>query len=185
MDTDLNDRGREQAEAFYKAYKEIPFDKVYTSTLKRTHQTIEKFINKNIPWTQYPGLDELGWGIYEGLESNDEIRNEFARILSKWNSGELHHKFDRGESPLEVKERQLVVFEKLIEENDDQNILICMHGRALRLFLCLLTNKPLTEMDSFPHSNTTLYKVEYDGFEFHIVDFNNTDHLISLPISFE
>ncbi|HEY1011011.1 MAG TPA: histidine phosphatase family protein, partial [Daejeonella sp.] len=82
-----------------------------------------------------------------------------------------------GESPLEVKERQLTVLERLIEENDDQNILICMHGRALRLFLCLLLNKPLTEMETFPHSNTTLYKVEYDGSSFQIIDFNNTDHL--------
>ena len=185
MDTDLNDRGREQSEAFYQAYKDIPFDKVYTSTLKRTHQTVKQFIENNIPWTQYPGLDELGWGIYEGQESSEEIKTEFIRILGKWTSGELNYKFDRGESPLEVKERQLVVFEKLIEENEDQNILICMHGRALRLFLCLLTNKPLMEMDSFPHANTTLYKVEYDGSEFRIVSFNNTDHLNSLPISFE
>lgn len=185
MDTDLNEHGKEQSEAFYQAYKEIPFDKVYTSTLKRTHQTIKKFIDNKIPWTQYAGLDELGWGIYEGLESNDEIKTEFTKILGKWNAGELHHKFDRGESPLEVQERQLAVFEKLIEENEDQNILICMHGRALRLFLCLLTKKPLMEMDSFPHANTTLYKVEYDGSEFRIVSFNNTDHLDSLPISFE
>lgn len=185
MDTDLNNRGREQAEAFYQAYKHIPFDKIFTSTLKRTHQTIKKFSDTNIPWTQFPGLDELGWGVYEGLESNDHIKNEFANILEKWNSGELNHKFERGESPLEVKERQLMVLEKLIEENEDQNILICMHGRAMRLFLCLLTNKPLTEMDSFPHANTTLYKVEYDGSEFQIVSFNNTDHLTTLPISFE
>lgn len=185
MDTDLNNTGWEQAEAFYQTYKDVPFDKIYTSTLKRTHQTIKKFIDHNIPWIQFPGLDELGWGIYEGLESNEDIKKEFINILSKWNSGELHYKFERGESPLEVKERQLTVLEKLIEENDDQNILICMHGRALRLFLCLLTNKPLTEMDSFPHANTTLYKVEYDGLEFQIINFNNTDHLTSLPISFE
>lgn len=180
MDTNLNDRGRIQAEAFYQAYKHIPFDKVYTSTLKRTHQTVKKFIDSNIPWTQYPGLDELGWGIHEGLENNEHIKNEFINILQKWNSGELHHKFERGESPLEVKERQLIVLEKLIEENDDRNILICMHGRALRLFLCLLTDKPLSYMDSFPHYNTTLYKVEYDGKGFHILEFNNTDHLKSI-----
>ncbi|WP_411275293.1 histidine phosphatase family protein [Daejeonella sp.] len=185
MDTDLNGRGWDQAEAFYRIYRDIPFDKIYTSTLKRTHQTIKKFIDKDIPWIQFPGLDELGWGIYEGLESNDFIKNEFINILAKWNSGELNQKFERGESPLEVKERQLAVLEKLIEDNNDQNILICMHGRALRLFLCLLTNKPLTQMDSFPHANTTLYKVEYNGSEFHIVSFNDTDHLTFLPISFE
>ena len=177
MDTELNDKGREQAEAFYRAYKHIPFDKIYTSTLKRTHQTVQKFIDSNIPWTQYPGLDELGWGIHEGKESTKQIRSDFETITQNWRAGELHHKFEHGESPLEVKERQLIVLEKLIEENNDKNILICMHGRAMRLFLCLLTNKPLTEMDTFPHSNTTLYKVEYDGKEFHILDFNNTNHL--------
>jgi probable phosphoglycerate mutase len=185
MDTDLNNRGRAQAEAFYQAYKNVPFDKIYTSTLKRTHQTVRKFIDSNIPWTQYPGLDELGWGVYEGMETSDHIKDEFVNILGKWNSGELYHKFENGESPLEVKERQLTVLEKLIEENDDQNILICMHGRALRLFLCLLTNKPLSQMELFPHLNTTLYKVEYDGVQFHIVDFNNTDHLSSLTNDFE
>lgn len=177
MDTNLNEKGRVQSEAFYNAYKNIPFDKVYTSTLKRTHQTVQKFIALNIPWTQYPGLDELGWGVYEGKESNEQLRSDFHHITHQWKAGELHHKFERGESPLEVKERQLMVLEKLIEDNDDQNILICMHGRALRLFLCLLTNRPLSDMDSFPHSNTTLYKVGYDGKDFHILEFNNTGHL--------
>ncbi|WP_276362124.1 histidine phosphatase family protein [Daejeonella sp. H1SJ63] len=177
MDTSLNQKGKEQAEAFYRAYKHIPFDKIYTSTLKRTHQTVHKFIDSNIPWVQYPGLDELGWGIHEGKENTEMISVEFHELINKWRAGELHHKIERGESPLDVKERQLIVLEHLIEDNDDQNILICMHGRAMRLFLCLLTDRPLSEMDSFPHSNTTLYKVEFDGEKFHIVDFNNTSHL--------
>lgn len=177
MDTSLNEKGLEQAEAFYQAYKNIPFDKIYTSSLKRTQQTVQKFIDTNIPWVQYPGLDELGWGIHEGQENTEELTSHFHTLVTQWRSGELHNKFERGESPLEVKERQLIVLEHLIEENEDQNILICMHGRAMRLFLCLLTNRPLAEMDDFPHSNTTLYKLGYDGKEFHILEFNNTNHL--------
>lgn len=177
MDTDLNEVGKRQAEAFYRAYKHVPFDKIYTSTLKRTHQTVQKFIDAGIPWVQYTGLDELAWGIYEGQESTDDIKAAFRDILSAWKSGDLHLKFEQGESPLEVKERQLEVLEKIISGNDDRNILICMHGRALRLFLCTLTDSSLCEMERFPHENTTLYKVEYDGSKFHIIDFNNTDHL--------
>ena len=177
MDTDLNDFGRLQSEAFYQAYKHIPFDKIYSSTLKRTHQTISKFIDSGIPWTQFPGLDELAWGIYEGKESSQETRSAFRTMMQHWVAGDLDYKFENGESPLEVKARQLLILENLIEHNTDQNILICMHGRAMRLFLCLLTNIPLTGMDSFPHVNTTLYKVIYDGSDFGIVDFNNTDHL--------
>jgi probable phosphoglycerate mutase len=52
-----------------------------------------------------------------------------------------------------------------------------MHGRAMRLLLCLLTERPLTEMDSFPHQNLVLYKVNYDGKKFQITDFNNANHL--------
>lgn len=178
MNTDLNEKGREQAEAFYQKYKNIPFDKIYTSSLKRTHQTVRKFIDSNIPWTQYPGLDELGWGIHEGQKNTDELSAHLNKLVHQWKAGELHLKFEKGESPLDVKKRQLIVLEQLIEENEDQNILICMHGRAMRLFLCLLTNRPLEEMDSFPHSNTTLYKLAFDGLEFQIVDFNNTSHLI-------
>lgn len=177
MDTNLNELGVIQSEAFYAAYKSVPFDKIYTSTLKRTHQTVKHFIDAGIPWVQYPGLDELAWGIYEGKEATHETKDAYLAIIKRWTEGDLHEKFESGESPLDVKERQLQVLENLIEKNDDENILICMHGRAMRLFLCLLTDKPLTEMESFPHSNTTLYKVRYDGSGFSIIDFNNTNHL--------
>lgn len=177
MNTDLNELGKKQAEAFYQAYFHIPFDKIYTSTLKRTHQTVQRFIDKDIPWVQYAGLDEMAWGIYEGREATHETKNAYQKITQSWSSGNLHIKFENGESPLEVKERQLEVLEKIIETDDDSTILICMHGRAMRLFLCLLTELPLSEMDKFPHSNTALYKVRYDGSIFEIIDFNNTDHL--------
>ena len=178
MDTDLNEHGRKQAEAFYKAYKHVPFDKIYTSTLKRTHQTVAKFIADGIPWTQYPGLDELAWGIYEGQESTEDVKAVFENLIKSWSRGDLHLKFDQGESPLDVHKRQLAVLEKLIEKDDEsKNILICMHGRAMRLFMCLLMNRPLYDMDKFPHQNTTLYKLKYDGSKFEIIDFNNTDHL--------
>jgi len=177
MNTSLNEIGKKQADAFFEAYKNVPFDKIYTSTLKRTHQTVGKFIKLGIPWVQYAGLDELAWGIYEGKESTEEMRSAFLDMMSSWTKGDLHLKFEDGESPLELKERQLEVLEKLIEINNDKNILICMHGRAMRLFLCLLTNRPISDMDEFPHQNTTLYKLRFDGSKFTIVDFHNTDHL--------
>lgn len=177
MDTDLNDLGRSQAEAFYRHYKNIPFDHIYTSTLKRTHQTVHKFIELNIPWTQLPGLDEIGWGIYEGVESSEAVRQAFADMLGSWVAGSLTQKFDNGESPEEVKVRQLEAFKYILENKNTRNILVCMHGRAMRILLCVLLDKPLSDMEEFPHSNTTLYKLEYDGAKFLITEFNNTDHL--------
>src|SRR5690606_41388740 len=68
INSPLNAHGIRQAEAFYERYKEVPFDRIITSSLLRTHQTVDKFIASDIPWTQHAGLDEIRWGIYERSE---------------------------------------------------------------------------------------------------------------------
>ncbi len=99
------------------------------------------------------------------------------QIMRSWLDGNLDEKFEGGESPNEVKVRQQEAMKVIISHPEEKNVLICMHGRALRLLLCQLTSKPLTEMDTFPHQNLVLYKVIYDGEKFNIADFNNSDHL--------
>ncbi|RYE19700.1 MAG: histidine phosphatase family protein [Sphingobacteriaceae bacterium] len=177
MDTNLNETGRKQGEAFYKAYKNVAFDKIYTSVLKRTHQTVKQFIDSDIAWEQLSGLDEMAWGDYEGKAVSEETRGRFKKIMQSWKDGDLDVRFENGESPNEVQIRQKEALEIIMSHPEENTVLICMHGRAMRLLLCLLNNQPLTEMDGYPHRNTTLYKVNFDGEKFHIIDFNNTDHL--------
>src|ERR1700761_5213011 len=77
MDTNLNDEGRAQARQFFAAYKDVAFDKVYISTLKRTQQSIQQFIDLGIPFEKLAGLDELAWGILEGRASTPETKAAF------------------------------------------------------------------------------------------------------------
>jgi len=177
IDTDLNDAGRKQADAFFKAYRDTHFDKIYVSELKRTQQTVQQFIDFGIPYQKLAGLDELAWGIYEGQPGTPENRVVFKKIMTDWLEGRLDSKFEEGESPNEVQERQKGALKEIMSHPDEKTVLICMHGRAMRLFLCLLTNLPLTKMDEFPHQNVILYKVTYDGTTFEITEFNNSDHL--------
>jgi len=177
MNTDLNDEGRKQAGQFFEAYKHIPFDKIYISELKRTQQSIQQFIDLGIPYQKLSGLDELGWGVHEGQASTPENKAEFLQIMRDWVAGNLDSKFEGGESPNEVKKRQEEALSVIMSHPEEKTVLICMHGRALRLILCLLTGKPLTEMDTFPHQNLVLYKIVYDGSRFEIAEFNNALHL--------
>jgi broad specificity phosphatase PhoE len=177
MDTDLNDEGRKQAALFFNAYKQVPFDKIYISALKRTQQSIQQFIDLGIPYEKLSGLDELGWGIHEGKPATPENKAAFMQIMRDWMEGRLDAKFEGGESPNEVKARELEALKVITSHPEEKTVLICMHGRALRLLLCILSNKPLTEMDSFPHQNLVLYKVTYDGKKYEIIDFNNSEHL--------
>jgi len=177
MDTDLNDEGRKQAQQFFDAYKSVPFDKIYISALKRTQQSVQPFIELGIPFEKLSGLDELGWGVHEGQPGTTENKAAFMQIMRSWLDGKLDEKFEGGESPNEVKKRQLEALKIIMSHTEEKTVLICMHGRALRLLLCILANKPLTEMEAFPHQNLVLYKVVYDGTTYDIVDFNNSGHL--------
>jgi broad specificity phosphatase PhoE len=176
-DTDLNDEGRHQANQFYEAYKTVPFDKIYISELKRTQQSIQQFIDLGTPYQKLAGLDELAWGIYEGQPATPENKAAFLDLMRNWLNGNLDTKFEGGESPNEVKERQLQALEIIMAHPGEKNVLVCMHGRALRLLMCVLTGLPLTQMDTFPHQNLVLYKVTYDGSKFTIVEANNALHL--------
>ena len=177
INSDLNDTGRAQGAAFYELYKDVPFEKVYTSALKRTQQTVQQFIDAGIPWEKHTELDELAWGELEGQHTNEQTIGAFKDITEKWQSGDYDAHFTGGESPNDVAIRLKQFVELMKSRTGEKLILICMHGRALRLLMCLLSDKPLSEMYDYPHQNTGLYQLGLTGDKFSILETNNTDHL--------
>ncbi len=178
IDADLNETGRQQAEAFFQKYKSVPFQKVYTSALVRTHQTVKSFLEADLPHEIIPELNEISWGIKEGIEPTDADNDYYAYILKKWQEGETHVPVEGGESPEEVVKRLEIGLEKILKTEDENLVLVAMHGRAMRILLTMISKKPLSEMDTFPHQNTCLYKLVYDyeteNFEIEIA--NDTSH---------
>ncbi|MNZ91625.1 Phosphoserine phosphatase 1 [compost metagenome] len=177
VNTDLNDLGREQALRFFEAYKTTPFDKVYTSTLKRTHQTMEPFIADGLQWEQHAGFDELDWGENEGKPYRSDVVQSFTAVTDAWTNGQYDVRFTGGESPLEVSKRQLEAIDHVLSREDEKQVLICMHGRAMRILLCGLLQIEFKHMDSFIHQNTSLYTLGYDGLRFEMLTFNSLAHL--------
>jgi probable phosphoglycerate mutase len=68
----------------------------------------------------------------------------------------------------------------IMSKPEEKTVLICMHGRAIRILLCLLLNYPLKSMDMFEHQNLCLYKVSYTGSMYSVLNYNDVDHLRSL-----
>ncbi|MBT8326099.1 MAG: histidine phosphatase family protein, partial [Bacteroidia bacterium] len=72
IDSSLNDTGRLQSEMFYEAYNHLHFDNIYTSALKRTQESIHPFVRAGRKYEIIPELNEINWGIFEGLKTNPE-----------------------------------------------------------------------------------------------------------------
>jgi len=184
IDAELNEMGQAQADAFYDVYGHIPFDKIYISELVRTRQSVEKFIRSGIPYESFSGLNEISWGIYEGTAHTHDNDNAYALLLEKWKNGRVDQALEGGESPVQVKNRQLPVLRHILSKHDEQNILIATHGRAMRILLTTLMNEPLSVMDKYPHNNLCLYKLEYypTTTQTNIVLSNDITHLLSLHV---
>lgn len=180
IDAPLNEAGQQQAEAFYQAYKHIPFDKIYITPLIRTKQTVSSFIRDGIPFEVMDGLKEISWGTQEGVPFTPETSTAYQEIVKKWTEGDLEARIEGGETPVEVMKRQQPVMEYILGKEDENAILICTHGRAMRILIAWLLKYPLTTMDNFGHANCGVYVLNYTGRLFSVELFNDTEHLVEL-----
>ncbi len=164
VDAPLNATGHQQAARFFQAFGHIRFDHVYTSALTRAIESVQPFLDLGLPHTVVPGLNEISWGIWEGTRITTEENAYYHEMTTRWASGDVAHKLEGGESPLEVAARQRPFLADLLgAATPAGTYLICLHGRALRILLTQLLHFPLAEMDAFPHDNLCLYELHHTG----------------------
>lgn len=173
VDSDLNDHGINQSILFFNYYRNFNFQKIYVSGLKRTYQTVEKFIDIGIPYKKIDDFNEISWGVNQG--KNDDLL-EYKSLTNSWKNGDLDNKFSKGESPNEMVIRlerglNLILNDKL------KNVLVCIHGRALRILLSKIIDDDLSKMDQYDHSNTGMYVIDFDGKNFKLLESNLKIHL--------
>jgi broad specificity phosphatase PhoE len=168
VDSDLNDLGRQQAAAFYAKYNHIGFDKVYTSMLKRTWQSVAQFIEDGLPWDKHIGLNEISWGLSEGKATNADTDHVYYNTILAWTQGDDQRSMPGGESPADVASRQQPILQHILRHEGESKVLICMHGRAMRILLCQLMGMPLSQMETFMHHNLCLYQLDVDTVTGHV-----------------
>lgn len=145
-------------------------------------QSVQYFLDAGIPHESYEGLNEISWGAREGKMPNNFDNEYYRTLIENWAAGHTDYPTEQGESPNQVMERQQPVIEHILAQTDENPILICMHGRAIRILLSWLMNHTLATMDMYEHSNLCLYKLSYsyDTREFTIELSNDSTHLLAL-----
>lgn len=176
VNSSLNKNGQLQAMKFYEKYKDVAFDYIYTSTLKRTHETVQPFINQGITWRVRSEIREIGWGIHEGKAATPESKAQYQDLIENWRKGNLNTKIEGGESAAKVITR-LKKFLSELKKTDYKRALVCTHGRTFRFLLSLLNNVDFSEMEKYKVLNTSLYIFENEGDIFYSRLQNDLSHL--------
>ena len=176
VDSSLNEKGMQQAEAFFEQYKKVPFDLLITSTLKRTIETAQPFETLDVPVERLNDLEEIAWGIYEGKAADEAMHKEYLDLLKSWSEGHYDNRFEGGDSARDMGQRlgRVVDYFKTLKH---KNVLVCTHGGCMAYLMALLQEQPLSAMPQYKHHNTGLCLFEFDGEQFHLKLQDDITHL--------
>lgn len=177
VDSDLNALGRKQAAAFHAMYSQVPFTAVYATGLKRTRQTLAPFAAQGYNIQQEPRLNEMGWGVLEGATHDQRVEGIFQEALKAWAEGDLDFTVPGGESPIQVRDRAVAAVRDIVLAHPEGNLLICTHGRTMRILLAELLGYGLTRMQWFKHANTALNLLVRSDTMLNLHTVNDTTHL--------
>lgn len=150
VDVELSDKGRAEAEKGGRLLKDIRFDRVFASTLKRAYDTAEialeasgtnEHLRQDGAWqiTKHDDLRERDYGDLAGLNK--------AETAEKFGDEQVHiwrRSYDvrppGGESLKDVVERVGPYFEREIlpELKAGKNVLVGAHGNTVRALLVAL-----------------------------------------------
>ncbi len=156
IDSSLNALGREQARLFFEKYKTMPFDAIWGSELQRTHQTLAGWYGLDRDIERDAALNEINWGAHEGRKPSPEQREDFLHTVRRWHAGDLSARVEGGESPQAAWARAEAFFTRVRREYPAHTLLMCSHGRQLRVLLSQLIEQDLSAMENYSHTNTAL-----------------------------
>lgn len=134
---------------------------VYSSPLKRCHQTLETFgINQYIDNSL---LLEINYGLADGHDFT-WLKQNYPNIISAWNKGQ-DPRYPKGENTTDILKR-VTKFLDLLKKTTDQNILVCTHNVWLRCLVGKLSDIPITKWHllTIPHTQPICVTLSPSGY---------------------
>lgn len=119
----LTELGRKQAKEAGEKLKDLTFDHVYVSPLKRAIDTAKLLTDDKYPLIIDQRIEEINFGIYEGMPRDTKAFQETKYHLGKH--------YLQGETFLNVIHRVYSFLDEL-KQSHDQNVLIVCHGGIIR-----------------------------------------------------
>lgn len=175
-DIELNEYGRELARVTAEGLKDVSFDVVFTSPLKRAKETAQIIIDgREIPVIEDERIQEIGFGEYEGLCCGFKGYNipDDRAFLNFFHDTANYQVPPKGESFEEVIQRTGDFLSELIHEEKyaDKTVLVSTHGCALKAILANINHTPIGEFwGEGVHKNCAVTRIKVSRQEISVIE---------------
>lgn len=159
QNSNLTEKGIENAKKLGESLKHIEFDYIYCSPLGRAVDTA-KYIrgDRNTAITIKDSLKEMSFGAWEGKEYTEIEELYPVQKYNFWNKPHLYEPVG-GESYKELICRIDTVFNEIMSNTTAKNVLIITHAAAIKAIYSILKSIPLEDFWGSPYMYDTCLTV--------------------------
>ena len=130
--TELNERGREQARALAAQLDDEPIAAVYASDLARAQETAELIAApRGLDVRVDPRLREIHFGVWEGL-TTAEIEERYPDQVERWRADDGSQAVAGGETYEQMGERVVGALSEIAAAHPAETVLVVFHGGPIR-----------------------------------------------------
>ncbi|MEY4447104.1 MAG: Phosphoserine phosphatase 1 [Pseudomonadota bacterium] len=179
LDIPLNERGQWQAAQLAEALAtQDPLDAVYTSDLKRAHQTASAVAaRQGLTPVSHVGLRERGFGAFEG-KTFAEIEKDLPEDALLWRKREPHWAPPQGGESLVLMEKRIRnTLNELAAQHVGQHIALFAHGGVMDLLYRIATQQGLQAPRTWTLTNTAINRLLWTPESVSLVGWADTSHL--------
>lgn len=181
-DTQLNQRGRKQAESLALRLKQEEIQAIYSSPLQRAQDTARAIAGYHqLPVGVEPSLKEIEVGELEGV-SIAEVGKHLSQLLIRHSQGEELPRIPGGESLTEVQQRVWGTIQRLVSSHGDGVLVVVSHYFSILTAVCSVLNLPLSQIDRLRLNSASISILTFDEQATRLALFNDTCHLDSIEL---
>ncbi len=178
-DEDLNEVGYTQARRLSSRLARLPIASVSTSPLRRTYTTATILTKPhNLKPKVLDELIEIQFGDWQGLHM-DDIQQKWPELWQQSRTDPSEMTMPNGESFLQVTERAIRAFEKVVQAHRGKQVAIVTHDVVIRVLVAHILGVSNSIYRRFEIVNTSLSVIRVMNSSSHLIALNDTTHLES------
>ncbi len=186
-DTNLNDTGKEQAEALASRLNPEAIHAIYSSPLQRALYTAQAIAcHHQLEVQVEPALSELNVGELEGIQVEllgkrlDELVTVQGQDKTQGGVGEgLWGRIEHigGESLADLQQRAWGAIQRIVNRHPDGVIVVVSHYFAILTIICAVLDLPLSQIGRFRLGVSGVSTIVFDGSHARLTLFSDICHL--------